>query len=199
MQKTALSSIVLFLGAVIGCTNGVPKELASIPDQNQVIQRMHRRFSTECFNKCWSLIDKTDRSPQDVEDMILCASASMWHWKQRSDCKPLNMSIGYGQLSRVYALTGHNDLARLFGQKCLNAAIDGKAAPFYLGYAYEAITRAEIGLKNFQAAADNLDKAQTQLKSVTNAEEKGWLKADLDALKQMIPNKTPNGGDPQDR
>ena len=200
MRKGSLSAVILLLAAASGCTSRVPKELAGVPDRNQIIQRMHRRFSAECFNDCWALIDKADRSPRDVEDMILCSSASMWHWKQRNDCRPLNMSIGYRQLSRVYALAGRHDMAKLFGQRCLKAAIDGKTPPFYLGYAYEALTRAEIGLRNFQAAASDLEKAQAQLTRVTDTKEKGWLKADLDALKKMIPNKTsPDNGAPRDR
>ena len=190
MQKNHLSGLVLLLTAVIGCTDSVPKELTSPPDKNLVIQRMHHRFSAESFNKCWTLIDKKDRSPQDVENMILCASASMWHWKQRSDRKPLNMSIGYGQLSRVYALSGQHDMAKTYGQRCLKTALKGPAPPFYIGYAYEALTRAEIGLKNFKSAAYNLENAQAQLKSVTDTEERGWLKADLDELKKTIADRT---------
>jgi len=200
MRKGSLSGIVLLLAAATGCTSSIPKELTSVPDRTQAIQRMHRRFSAECFNDCWTLIDKTDRSPRDVEDMILCSSASMWHWKKRTDCKPLNMSIGYGQLSRVYALAGQYDMAKLFGRSCLKAAIDGKTPPFYLGYAHEALTRAEIGLRNFHAAASHLEKAQAQLARVTDTKEKGWLKADLDALKKMIPDKTsPVNGVPRNR
>ena len=200
MLKGSLSGLILLLIAATGCTNSIPKELTSIPDRNQAIQRMHRRFSAECFNDCWTLIDKKDKSPRDVEDMLLCSSASMWHWKKRADCKPLNMSIGYGQLSRAYALAGQHDMAKLFARRCLKEAIDGKAPPFYLGYAYEALARAEIGLRNFRAAAYDLEKAQAQLTGVTDTKEKGWLKADLDALKKMIPNKTsPDNGAPRDR
>jgi hypothetical protein len=114
----------------------------------------------------------------------------MWHWKQRNDRKPLNMSIGYGQLSRVYALAERHDMAKVFGQRCLKEALVGRAPPFYVGYAYEALTRAEIGLKNFRAAAYDLEKAQAQLARVRDAKEKEWLKADLDALEQMIPDQT---------
>ena len=200
MRKGSLSGVILLLTAITGCTSSVPKELTSVLDRDETIQRMHRRFSAECFKDCWALIDKTDRSPRDVEDMILCSSASMWHWKKRKDCTPLNMSIGYGQLSRVHALAGQYDMAKLFGRKCLKAAIDGKAPAFYLGYAYEALTRAEIGLRNFSAAAGYLEKAQGQLIRLKDAKERGWLKTDLDALKKMIPNKTsPVNVAPRDR
>jgi hypothetical protein len=200
MRKGSLSGVILLLTAATGCTSSIPKELANPPDRARAIQRMHRRFSAQCFNDCWALIDKKDKSPQDIEDMILCSSASMWHWKKRTDRKPLNISIGYGQLSRVYALAGQYDMAKLFGQRCLKAAIDGKAPPFYLGYAYEALTRAEIGLRNFHAAAYDLENARAQLARVTDTKEKGWLEADLDALKKMIPDKkSPVNGAPRNR
>ena len=200
MRNGSLSGLVLLLTAATGCTDSIPKELANPPNRHQIIQRMHRRFSTECFNDCWALIDKKDRSPQDVEDMILCSSASMWHWKKRTDCKPLNMSVGYRQLSRVYAVTGQYDMAKLFGRKCLKTAIDGRLSAFYLGYAYEALARAEIGLGDFGAAAGYLDKAEAQLADVTDAKEKGWLRSDLAALRKMIPDRTnPDSISPGDR
>lgn len=189
MPNGSLSGAVVLLAAVTGCTDSIPRELTDPPDRNQIIQRMHRRFSAEGFNDGWAMIDKENRSPQDIEDMILSSSASMWHLKKRDDRKPLNMSIGYRQLSRVYALAGQYDLARLFARRCLKAAIDGEAPPFYLGYAYEAMARAEIGLRNFRPAADNIEKAEAQLARITDAKEKAWLETDIAALKKMIPDK----------
>lgn len=161
------------------------KEILSNAESKQII---HEAFSGGCFNKCWTLIEKADRSPEDVEDMLLLAQASLWHWKQRNDYRPMNLSVAYWQLSRVYALAGHYNMARLFGDKCLIVSKDNKIPPFYVGYAYESLARAEVLNKDFTAARSYLEKAEKELAGVTDKEEKGFLETDIVELRNAIPD-----------
>ena len=161
------------------------KEILSNAESKQIV---HEAFSGGCFNKCWGLIEKTDRSPEDVEEMLLLAQASLWHWKQRSDCKPMNLSVAYWQLSRVYALADHYCQARLFGDKCLKVSKDNKVSPFYVGYAYEAQARAEVLNKDFKAARSCLEKAENELAGVTDKDEKEFLETDIAELRNAIPD-----------
>ncbi len=159
------------------------KEMLSNPESKQIV---HEAFSGGCFNKCWTLIEKADRSPEDVEDMLLLAQASLWHWKQRSDCTPMNLSVAYWQLSRVYALAENYDQARLFGNKCLEVSKDNKISPFYVGYAFEALARAEVLNKDFKAAGTCLEKAEKELAEVTDKDEKEFLGTDIAELRNAI-------------
>ncbi|MBI5960010.1 MAG: hypothetical protein HY866_14820, partial [Chloroflexi bacterium] len=106
-------------------------------------QAAHRHFAVECFNQTWDLIDKANRTARDNEKMIGLSMASLWHWSQRKDCTPTNISVGCWLVSRVYALIGQADNARHYGQMCLEASHGDGVAPFYLGCAYEALARAE--------------------------------------------------------
>lgn len=160
------------------------KEILSNAESKQAV---HEAFSADCFNTCWTLIDKADRSPEDVEDMVLLASASLWHWKQRTDCKPFNLSIGYWQLSRVYALANQYETARLFGQRCLKVGQANALPSFYIGYAYEALARAEILHKDMQQARALLAHARDELEKVTDKDERDPLEADLTALEKSVP------------
>src|ERR1700687_1872237 len=63
----------------------------------------HRFFSAHCFNRAWDLIRKSNRTTIECEQMLQLSQASLWHWTQRSDCTPKNLSIGNWQLSRIYA------------------------------------------------------------------------------------------------
>ena len=99
----------------------------------------HRFFAANCFNAVWELLDKPDRTDEDDEQMIALAHASVWHWTQREDRLPRNLSVGYWQLSRVYAILGHGERARHYGNLSLAAAQEEE--PFYLGYAHEALAR----------------------------------------------------------
>jgi tetratricopeptide (TPR) repeat protein len=158
------------------------------------LQKVHQYLSAECFNNCWKLIEKANRSPEDVQQMLLLAHTSLWHWQQRADCKPLNVSVGYWQLSRVYALAGEYSLARRFGEECLKVGERNALAPFYIGYAYEALARAELLNKDLRKAAEHLAKARGQLEKVTDKEERGLLKADLEELGKQTPRKPDAGG-----
>ena len=152
------------------------------------MQNIHKKFSADCFNKCWTLIDKPDRSQEDVENMLLLSHASLWHWKQRDDCKPVNLSIGYWQVSRVYVLAGEYDMAKLFGEKCLKVGIDNKLAPFNIGYGYEALARAELLQKNTAKVKELLVKARKELEKVTDKEERTYLEADIVNLEKSVQN-----------
>ena len=64
----------------------------------------HKQLAAQCFSAAWKLLDKPERSADDDDQLVMLAQASVWHWTQRPDCTPKNLSIGYWQLARVYAV-----------------------------------------------------------------------------------------------
>lgn len=149
-------------------------------------QVLHKQFSSECFNMTWGFIDKKELSGEDVEDMIATSYASLWHWKQREDCKPENLSVAYWQLGRVHCLAKKAMTAKEIGQKCLEVSQKGKLDSFYIGYAYEVLINVAI-LENKKTEGQKyLELAKAQLELVNDQENKGYLKADLDKLEAML-------------
>ncbi len=140
----------------------------------------HRHFSAACFNGVWELIDKPSRSPDEDRLMVSMCHASLYHWQQRPDCTSRSLSIGYWQLSRVYALLGEADNARHYGRHCLDHSQDEE--PFYLGYAHEALARAEAVARNHAVAEQHLDMARDLASKITEKDELSLLEADLSAL-----------------
>ena len=140
----------------------------------------HRHFSAACFNGVWELIDKPDRSPDEDRKMVSMCHASLYHWQQRPDCTSRSLSIGYWQLSRVYALLGQADNARQYAQLCLTHSRNEE--PFYLGYAYEALARTEAIAGNRAEAEKYLALARDLAAQVINAAERGMLEADLTSV-----------------
>ena len=179
--RTALG-IALTLAAAATAAEDPKKDAAA----NAAAQKAHAFFAPSCFNACWTLIDKPDRSPKETEDMLLLAYASLWHWKQRADCKPTNLSVGYWQVSRVHALAGQYEMARLFGEKCLRIGHEYALTRFHIGYAHEALARAEILRKDFAAAQGHLADARHLLGRVTDKEEKELLGTDLAELEKKL-------------
>lgn len=144
----------------------------------------HSYFSTHCFNKAWELIDKTDRTPEDERLMVALNQASIYHWLQRDDCNNQRLSVGYWQASRIQALRGNATEALRLAEVCLSYS--GELAPFYLGYAHEALARAHKLAANAVDAASHLSSAQRLAAKVGDKDERELLVADLDQLKGSV-------------
>jgi hypothetical protein len=142
----------------------------------------HRFFSVECFNRAWDLIDKNDRAPEEDDQMLQLGMSSLWHWQQRPDCSRQNLSVGYWQASRIFSLLKQADNARRYGLLCLESSQAQDVSPFYLGYAYEALARAEMVAGDTAKKEKFLEKARQTLEMIENPEEKKYLLADLEAI-----------------
>jgi tetratricopeptide (TPR) repeat protein len=147
------------------------------------LESAHRYFSAECFNRAWDLIDKPIRTAEDDERMLLLSLASLWHWTQRSDCTQTNLSVGYWQASRIYAIIGQLENARKYGLLCLKTSQGEGIEPFYLGYAYEALGRTEMVAGNREKMADYLQKAFQVSEGISDPEEKQQLLKDLNTIR----------------
>ncbi len=142
----------------------------------------HRWFSVDCFNRAWEYINKKDRTPEEDEEMIRLSLASTWHWTQRPDCTDINRSISLWQNSRVYALVGQVENARRYGQMCLDVSQNADMPPFYLGYAYEALARAESLADDHQQVKALVIEARRLAGQVAEEEDRNLLLADLDTI-----------------
>ena len=142
----------------------------------------HRFFAAECFNKAWGLMDKNQRTAEEDEEMLRLSLSSHWHWTQREDCEPSNRSVAYWQSARIYALLGRADDARRHAQSCLEWSRREGVLPFYVGYAYEALARAELVAGNRAKMDEYLAAARRVTESIVDPEEKQMLLADLETL-----------------
>lgn len=142
----------------------------------------HKYFAANCFNQAWDLIDKTNRTAAEDEDMIRLSLASHYHWTQRDDYSDTSASIAHWQTSRVYALLGQSDNAKRYGQLCLEVSQAQDTPPFYLAYAYEALARSEATAGNQVRAQEYIDQARSAAEKIQVAEDKKQLLNDLDTI-----------------
>jgi len=140
----------------------------------------HRYFSVVCFNRAWDLIDKPARTADEDEEMLRLGMASLWHWSQRADCTPTNLSIGLWQVSRIFALLGQAHNALSYARRCLE--ISQAIEPVYLGYAYEALARAEAIAGNRAESEGYLAEARRAAERVMEEEERTQLLEDLKTI-----------------
>ncbi len=143
------------------------------------IQSAHDYFAAECFNRAWDYIAKSRRSKRDDDQMLQLSLTSLWHWTQRKDVSATNLSVGYWQVSRVFALLRQADNARHYGELSLEAAQDQEVEAFYRGYAYEALARSEMVAGNLDEMEKYLIEAHQMAVALTDPEEKKQLLRDL--------------------
>jgi len=149
---------------------------------NFEIQHAHQYFSADCFNRAWDYIEKdSKRSVEENMLMLHTAIASLWHWSQREDVQPEQLAIGYWQVSRVYNLIKQPHNAKMYGMLSLKYAKDLK--PFYKGYAYETLARAEMILNNRFIMNVHLEKARETLEQIVDQEEMQLLSKDLETIR----------------
>jgi tetratricopeptide (TPR) repeat protein len=142
---------------------------------------VHKYFSAVCFNKTWEYIDNPNRTSDEELTMLQSAMTSLWHWTQREDATPQNLSVGNWQVSRVYALLGQVDNARKYAEVSLKLA-EGYE-PFYAAFAYEAFARAEMVAGNKAKTQEYLEKAFALAEKVEDEEDKQVLMGDLGSIK----------------
>jgi hypothetical protein len=140
----------------------------------------HRFFAADCFNRAWDLIEKRDRTSDDDEQMLLLSHASMWHWTQRPDVSSASKSVGYWQLARVHAILGRADESRRWAH--LSLAHSGADEPFLVGYAYEALARAEAIANNPLKSQEYIAAARFHAQQLTSATDKESLIRDLNTI-----------------
>lgn len=140
----------------------------------------HKHFAAHCFNQAWELLDKKDRTVEENHQMVALCHASIYHWTQRADADNMRTSVGYWQASRIQAVLNNPSEARTHAKTCLSYS-QGQP-PFYLGYAYEALARAEKLAGNTGAYKEYLAKAKEFANQVTKTEDREMLMSDLNSL-----------------
>jgi hypothetical protein len=147
------------------------------------LQAAHFFFSTECFNHAWTIMEKPERSHEENEEMLALAMASLWHWRQRSDCTLKNLSVSYWQVSRVFSLIGQGENARHYGELSLAASKGEGIGLYYRGYAYEALARAETVSGRIEEAKVYKHEASLIAGEISDENDRKQLLDDLDTIK----------------
>jgi DNA-binding transcriptional MerR regulator len=139
----------------------------------------HRRLGIDLFNKTWTLMEKSDRTPEEDDELLHCAHASAYHWLQAGTI--VHRVRSEWQCSRVYTVLGHPEPALRHARRCLELA---ESAPdeleeFDLPFAYEAMARAHALAGDDPEAREWLDRARAGTAGVTDEDDRALLEADL--------------------
>lgn len=145
----------------------------------------HKKLGVEYFNKTWELLDNKSRSEGEKQRMIHIAHASLWHWMNAPECTPTNLSIGYWQVSRVYAEAAEPENAVKYGNICLHVSKDDTVGPFYKAYAHEAIARGFLLMGKRDMALLHLQEANKYMPQI-DEKDGVYLVKDLEQMINVL-------------
>ncbi len=141
------------------------------------VARWHRTFAPRAFNRTWTLLDETELTREQEEEMLASTFAQRHHWYEVGE--PKNWAVADWQVSRVAAVLGYADLSRRFGERSLELATEHGLGPFVTGFAHEAIARAAADVDDVETFTEHLEMAKAALPEIEDAEEREVLAADL--------------------
>lgn len=140
----------------------------------------HKELAASCFNKVWDILSLDNRTKIEEEEMIHLCHSSFWHWTQVEEHTTKNLSIGYWQLARVYAVANQGENALRYAEKCID--VSNGLEPFYVAYAYEASARAYSILNQVEKSKVAKENASYYTEQVSDVESKSWLINDLETI-----------------
>lgn len=144
------------------------------------LAQWQRKLAPMAFNRAWELLDRTELSPEEEDEMLAAAFAQRYHWYEIGDAR--TRSIADWQVSRVAAVLGHADLARRFGFRSLEVAQAHNLGPFLEGFAHEAIARAAAVVDDVETFTEHLNEAKALVGAIDEDDERATLEADLSEM-----------------
>ena len=144
----------------------------------------HRRIGIALFNHTWTLLEKSDRSSAEIDEMIHAAHASRFHWERAEGRRTVHLARGEWQCSRVYAVLGRGEPAVWHAKRCLSyvEAAGNDIDVWDAAAAYEALSRAYAVAGDRAAATDWKAKAVVETASIADQDEREIIENDIATL-----------------
>jgi DNA-binding transcriptional MerR regulator len=142
----------------------------------------HRTLGTALFNHVWTLLERPDRTPAQVDELIHAAHASRFHWSRADDPEPTNLARGEWQCSRVYAVLGRAEPALWHARRCLAINDANGRGDWDIAAAYQAMARASGVAGDPVAAADWKAKATAALDGIADRDDRDVIEGDIATL-----------------
>jgi DNA-binding transcriptional MerR regulator len=136
-----------------------------------------RRVAIGLFNHVWTLMETTDRTAEQTDEMIHAVHASRYHWGNVGDAA--NRARGEWQVSRMYAVLGRGEPSLWHARRCLEICEENGIGDWDLAFAYEALTRASRVAGDLAGRDRYLAEAREAATKIKEAEDRQLLEADL--------------------
>src|SRR5512147_3281194 len=124
------------------------------------IDEAHEHFAKTINARVWELLQKSDRSQSEDDEMLHAAHACTYHWKFAGAA--VHQQRGEWLISHVHVVLGHANEALRHAERCfeLTQANKDLMQDFDIAYAFEGIARAQAMLGDAKMAREFFDLAQ---------------------------------------
>ena len=139
-----------------------------------------RRLAADLYNHTWTLIEITDRSPAQNDEMIHSAHASRYHWGEVGE--PVNFARGEWLCSRVYSVLGRAEPALWHARRCVEIDEASGARDWDIASAYESMARALAVGGDLAGAREWAARARAACDEIAEAEDREVIEGDLATL-----------------
>jgi DNA-binding transcriptional MerR regulator len=141
-----------------------------------------RQLAAGLYNYTWSLLEREDRSAEDVDRMIHAAHASRFHWDAIGQAA--NRARGEWLCSRVYATLGRGEPAVWHARRCLAILEAGGEGieDWDRAAACEALARSYAAAGERDEANAWAVRARDALATVADREDRELIEGDLNTI-----------------
>jgi DNA-binding transcriptional MerR regulator len=136
-----------------------------------------RTLAADLFNHVWTLLETSDRTPSQDDEMLHAAHASRFHWGEVET--GARLARGEWQCSRVYAVLGRAEPALHHARRCMEICREEGIGDFDMAFAHEALARANRVAGDHEAAEDHLRLARAAADDVADEEDRALVLSDL--------------------
>jgi hypothetical protein len=149
--------------------------------EKYTLDEAQKVFARQSNGKVWNLLDKTDRTAEENDEMIEAAYASLYHWRVVGT--EVNLQRGEWMLAHVYTVLGKPKAAIKHANLCitLTGAHRDQMKDFDIAYAFEGMARALALNGTTEEARRYLAQAQTAGEAIAEAEDKQIFLGDLNS------------------
>ena len=142
-----------------------------------------RRVGIDLFNKTWTLMEKTDRTREEDDELLHCAHASAYHWFQVGT--RANRARSEWQCSRVHAILGQVEPALHHARRCLELveASPDEMEEFDLPAAYEALGRAHSVAGDLTEARRFVELGRAETAKIADDDDRAIMEADFATIR----------------
>lgn len=137
----------------------------------------HKKLGVDLFNRCWELMEKSDRTRDEDALMIHMAHASAYHWLQVG--APENAARSHWQCSRMYTVLGRSEPAIYHARLTLDICERNDIGDWDLAFAHEALARAYAVASDMDESARWLAKARAASANIADPEDRELVRRDL--------------------
>ena len=142
----------------------------------------HKALAISLNQRVWSLLERKDRSPEDDDEMIHAAHASLWHWLQAGG--PVQKQRGEWLVGRVYVVLEQAEASLRHARKVfeLTEQHSAELRDFDHAYAFELMARALELNGDGGKAVDMWEKAKSLGAEIDGTKDREIFEGDLKAI-----------------